>query len=156
MQQKILFCQIVGGWWETRVVFLWKFSLNVIQIWVCVKAQWERLSVHTSRSHYVYLKPIFFSVYYCIISYFFNMPERIYTEYGKDLLQILGWYVCQGVGESPWGLLTSQAQGQSHNPRQWGTSLFTFLHKNPWLGSVNRPLNCPSLDHWLGRVQAIL
>lgn len=75
---------------RTRVVFLWKFSLNVIQIWICIKAQWERPSVHTSRSRCVYLKPTFFSVYYCIISYFFNMPERISAEYGKGLLQWLG------------------------------------------------------------------
>lgn len=158
MQHKILFSDC-WGFGEARVVFLWKFFLNVIQIWVCIKAQWERPSEHTS-GHAMLTS----SLYFFYISLLFNMPERIYTEYGKGLLQRLGWYVCQRAGESSWGLLTRQGPGQSHHPRQNGgpweqlgwhiCSLFTVRSSRThgWAQATELPV----LRSQAGRAQAIL
>lgn len=62
------------------------------------------------------------SVYYYIISCFFNMPERIYTDYGKDLLQSIhmSWSHVAGSGRAPSGAARQDlsSQGWSLHPSQ--------------------------------------
>lgn len=158
MQHKILFCQIAGGWWEVGLVFLWKFSLNVIQICVCVKAQWERPSVRTSRSCYVYLKPVFF---FCLLLYNFILFqyawENMYTIWQRLVAKT--WLICLSKsGRVPLGAAHQPRPGQiPQSQTEWGIlgtaglahllTLHNQEQQDPWLGTGHWT-TCPWTTSW--------